>query len=262
MTSGKKILVTAAAAFLTMLPPLNVNVRAEPTSGPGDRGKEILRVVDDMWRGTSSHGIISMRIKTRHYTREMRIEGWSKGKDLSLVRITAPLKEKGTATLKSGSNIYTYLPKTDRTIKITSGMMMSSWMGSHFTNDDIVKESRLADDYDAEISFEGVRHNTEVIELTLKPREEAAVVWGAIKITVRSSDYIPIKSIYYDEDLNPVRTMTFSRVKEMGGRTFPALLRLEPIDKPGEFTELVYEKMEFNIDIKDSFFSLSRLRRK
>jgi len=228
---------------------------------PEERATRILKEVDDMWRGESSHGFISMRVKTEHYTRSVKLEGWSKGAELTLVRIESPLKEKGTATLKAGESVYSYLPKTDRTIRITSGMMMSSWMGSHFTNDDLVKESRLVDDYHATISFEGERGAVVVLEFTLTPREEAAVVWGAIKTTVRARDNIPIVSVYYDEEMRPVRTMTFEEVKDLGGRTIPSVVRLVPEDRPGEYTELVYEEMEFDIDIPDSFFSLSRLRR-
>ena len=110
------------------------------------RAKKILREIDDLWRGESSHGRFSMLVKTRHYTRSLQMEGWSKGTEQTLMRILKPLKERGTATLKSGSTIYTYLPRTDRTIRLTSGMMMGSWMGSHFTNDDLVKESRMDED--------------------------------------------------------------------------------------------------------------------
>lgn len=115
---------------------------AQSNKSASERAKKILRQVDDMWRGNSSHGIFAMQVKTAHYTRNMRLEGWSRGKEKTLVRILAPRKEKDTTTLKAGNNIYIYLPRTDRTIRLTSGMMMGSWMGSHFTNDDLVKESR------------------------------------------------------------------------------------------------------------------------
>ncbi len=222
----------------------------------------ILDQVDDLWRGSSSHTILSMRVQTEHYTRSMQMEAWSKGKDQSLVRILMPLKEKDTATLKSGNNIYTYLPRTDRTIRLTSGMMLGSWMGSHFTNDDLVKESRMSEDYAAALTFEGEREGEAIIELTLNPRPDAAVVWGKIIVTVRQEDFIPVQSIYFDEDGAVVRTMIFSNTKMMGGRLVPAVLRLNPIDKPDEYTELVYEKMTFDQPLDESFFSLSNLRHK
>lgn len=227
---------------------------------PSERAERILREVDDMWRGKSSDVTFSMQVKTVHYTRNMRMRGWSKGKDESLVVLLSPLRERGTATLKSGQNIFTYLPKTDRTIRLTAGMMMGSWMGSHFTNDDLVKESRLAEDYAAAISFEGERGGQEVLEFTLMPEPDAAVVWGKIVITVRKPDHLPLDSIYYDEDMAVVRTMTFTDPKEMDGRLVQTRLRVEPVDKPDEFTELVYEDMKFDVAIEDSFFSLAQLK--
>ncbi len=147
---------TFAVFCLILTCGVDASLSAE-TKNPTEWAKEILRKIDDLWRGDSSHGILTMKVQTKNYTRTLRMEGWSKGKENSLVKIISPLKERGTATLKSDSTIYTYLPKTDRTIRLTSGMMMGSWMGSHFTNDDLVKDSRLEDDFDPTISFEGER---------------------------------------------------------------------------------------------------------
>jgi outer membrane lipoprotein-sorting protein len=227
-----------------------------------DRARKILRYVDDLWRGTSSYGIIDMQVKTAHYTRNMRLEAWSKGKEDTLVRILAPLKEKGTATLKSGNSIYSYLPRTDRTIRLTSGMMMGSWMGSHFTNDDLVKESRMSEDYDPTISFEGEKDGHEVIEFTLIPKPDAPVVWGKVTLTLRAKDYVPLVEVYYDEDMKVSRTFTFSEVKEIAGLPRPMVMRVVPADKPGEYTQLTYEDLRFGGKIDDAFFSLSTLKRK
>ena len=224
--------------------------------------RAILLEIDDLWRATSSQGTVRMEVKTVNYTRTMRMEIWSKGKDKSLVRIVSPLKEKDTASLKTGNTMYTYLPKTDRTIRLTSSMMMSSWMGSHFTNDDLVKESRLSEDYDPRISFRGKRDGREIIEFTLQPRQNAAVVWGRIVMTVTAQGHLPLLATYYDEDNSLARTIYFSEVKNMGGRLLPALLKVVPTDKPGEYTELVYESMRFDLDLPESLFSLLELRRR
>jgi len=225
------------------------------------RAKEILRQIDDMWRGTSSHSVLTMQVKTANYTRDMRMEGWSQGKEKTLVRILAPLKEKGTATLKSGNDIYSYLPKTDRTIKLTSGMMMGSWMGSHFTNDDLVKDSRMEEDYEPSISFEGKRDGRDIIEFTLIPKPDAPVVWGKIVAIVLADGYMPVKYFYYDEDMNITRTMNFSRFEMLAGKIRPKVMRVVPADKPDEYTELVYEELELDISLADEFFSISSLKR-
>lgn len=226
------------------------------------RAFTILRQIDDLWRGDSSHSLFSMKIKTAHYTRTLRLEGWSLGTEKTLVRILAPKKEQGVSSLKSGKHLYTYLPRTDRTIRLTSSMMMGSWMGSHFTNDDLVQESRRERDYDIDISFEGVREGKKIIEFTLIPKVDAAVVWGKVMLTVLAETLLPIEELYYDEDFNPARTIIFSDMKELGGQVRPANMRVVPSDKPDEYTEIVYQVLELDIPLDDSFFSLSQLKRR
>jgi outer membrane lipoprotein-sorting protein len=225
------------------------------------RARKILEEIDDLWRGSSSHAVMTMQVKTTHYTRSMRMEAWSKGKEKTLVRILSPLREKGTATLKSGNTIYTYLPRTDRTILLTSGMMMGSWMGSHFTNDDLVKESRMADDYNPRITFEGMRDGHDIMVFEMLPRPNAAVVWGKLTMVVEKDGLIPMSETYYDEDMEVARTMTFSDVKELAGRRRPAVMKMVPADKPDEFTEITYEQLQLNVPLSDNFFSLASLRR-
>lgn len=226
------------------------------------RAKSLLNHIDDMWRGKSSYAITTMQVKTQHYTRTMKMEGWSKGKEQTLFRIIEPLREKGTTTLKSGNHIYTYLPKTDRTIKLTSGMMMGSWMGSHLTNDDLVKEARLEEDYDVTISFEGQRDGQNIIEFLLIPKPDAAVVWGKVILVILADSHIPVVEYYYDEDMQLVRTISFTDVKILGGRELPSTLRVLPADKPDEYTEFVYNQMQFDIPVSDSLFSLSSLKKR
>jgi len=222
--------------------------------------EEIIDHVDRIMRGESSYGVATMDVVTENWERSMTMEVWSLGTDYSLIRITAPKKEEGTATLMADDEIWNYLPRVDRTIKIPASMMMGAWMGSHFTNDDLVKESRLIEDYDIEVSYDGDRDGVTVWELTLTPKAEAAVVWGRIEYQVRQDDYMPIWARYYDEDGALVRTMTFSDFRVMGGRLVPAVMELIPEDKPDERTSVRYTELEFNVDIDESFFSLRALR--
>lgn len=230
-------------------------------SADSDRAISLLRKVDDMWRGDSSHAVMTMLVKTANYTRTMKMETWSKGKDKTLVSILAPKKEKGTATLKSDQNIYSYLPKTDRTIRLTSGMMGGSWMGSHFTNDDLVAESRRDEDYEVSITFEGQRDGQNIIEFTLIPRPDAAVVWGKLVLIMLNHSYLPVEELFYDEDLKISRRFTFNEVKMLGGEKRPSVMRVIPADKPDEYTQVTYGTLELDIPIKDSFFSITRLKR-
>ena len=222
--------------------------------------RDIIDRVDRILRGESSHGIARMDIVTEHWERSLTMEVWSLGTDYSLVKVIEPKREAGTATLKAGDDIWNYLPRVDRTIKIPTSMMMGSWMGSHFTNDDLVKESRLVEDYDIEIAFEGERDGEEVWEFALTPKPEAAVVWGKILYQVRKRDLMPTWARYYDEDGNLQRTLTFGDYRDMDGRTVPTVMTMQPEDKPGEHTTVRYDDLEFNIDIQRSFFSLRNLK--
>jgi outer membrane lipoprotein-sorting protein len=222
---------------------------------------DILDRVDDLFRGESSRGTMSMTVTTAHWTRKLSLEFWSKGKDKSLIRILSPKKERGTATLRFGNEIWNYLPKIKRVIKLPSSMMSASWMGSHFNNDDLVKESRIAEDYNFEITFEGERAGQDIVEITCVPKPEAAVVWGKVVVVVRRKDFLPLFIQYYDEDLNLARNMVFSDFRPLGGRNLPARVRMIPSDHPDEFTLVEYEQIEFNIHLKDDLFSLRNLQR-
>lgn len=222
--------------------------------------REIIDRVDRLLRGASSHGNVEMQITTEHWSRSLSMEVWSLGTEYSLVRVEDPPREAGTATLKAGDEVWNFLPRVDRTIKVPPSLMMGSWMGSHFTNDDLVKESRIVDDYDIEIAFDGDRDGEEVWEFTLTPKPEAPVVWGRIEQQVRKRDLMPTWVRYYEEDGTLVRNMTFSEYREMGGRMVPARMLVVPADKPDESTELIYHDLDFDIPIAEDFFSLRNLR--
>ena len=222
--------------------------------------REIIDRVDRLLRGESSRGRITMEITTEHWSRSLDMEVWSLGVEHSLVRVQSPAREAGTATLKAGQEVWNYLPRVDRTIKVPPSLMMGSWMGSHFTNDDLVKESQIVDDYDFEISFEGEREGVEVWEFQLTPRPEAPVIWGRIDEQVRKADLMPTWIRYYDEDGDLVRTLTFSDYRTMGGRLVPASMLVIPADKPEEHTVLTYHELDFDISLDENFFSLRNLR--
>jgi hypothetical protein len=251
----------APVVILALIALLPCAAIASVGSGQTDP-REIIDRVDRLMRGESSHGISTMEVVTEHWTRSLTMEIWSLGTEHSLIRVTAPAKEAGTATLKADKDIWNYLPKVDRTIKIPASMMSGSWMGSHFTNDDLVKDSRLIDQYDIEISFEGDRDGETIWEFTLTPLPDAPVVWGRIEIEVRQRDTMPLESRYFDEDGGLARTMEFTDFEDMGGRVVPSVMNMFPADKPGERTTMIYEDIEFDIDIDESFFSLRNLQRR
>jgi len=225
------------------------------------RARDIVDQVDRLLRGKSSVGTVTMEISTTDWQRTLSLQIWSLGTENALVRVTKPEKEAGTATLKVKNNIWHYLPKVNRTIKIPSSMMMASWMGSHFTNDDLVKESRLIRDYSITISFEGERNGVAVYEFTLTPNPDAAVVWGKVIIEVRQADLMPAWERYEDEHGVLVRELTFSAYKTMGSRLIPTRMEMRPADKPGERTVITYDNLTFDAPLSEDTFSLRNLER-
>jgi outer membrane lipoprotein-sorting protein len=225
------------------------------------RAREILDHVDDLFRGDSSHGRATMTVTTAHWTRSLTLEFWTEGKEKSLIRILAPEKEKGTATLKAGNDIWNYLPKVKRVIKLPSSMMSASWMGSHFTNDDLVKESRMTEDYTYAVTFEGERDGRRAIEITLVPKPEAPVVWGKVVVVVRAADHMPREVRFYDEDLKLARTIRYGDPKRLGGRELPSTMTVVPADKPDESTVIRYEDITFDVALPADTFSLRTLQR-
>lgn len=226
---------------------------AEPTV------EELLASTDDMNRGSSSDAVVEMHVKTANYERTMKMRIQSSGKDRTLIRILEPAKDAGVATLKVDNNIWNYLPKVDRTMKVPSGMMSGNWMGSHFTNDDLVKDSRLSEDFTATMTSRPGDNAEGVYVITLVPKPDAPVVWGSIVATVRP-DKMPVSIVYKDEKGAVARTMSFSDYKTFDGRLAPAKMTMTPADKPGEFTAFTYISLDFDVAIPESTFTLQALK--
>lgn len=220
----------------------------------------LMRHIDRLWRSDSAHSTMSMTVQTRRYNRTMQMETWSSGKEKSLIVILAPKKDKGIATLKVDENIWNYLPKINRVTKVPPSLMSGSWMGSHFTNDDLVKENTYEDDFNSSISFNGARNGINVVEITSIPRENAAVVWGKVITLIDRDKFVPISSSYYDEDGILVRIMTFSKLESHDDRLVPMKMTLQPLDKPEESTIVEYQSISFDIPINDNMFSIQRLK--
>jgi outer membrane lipoprotein-sorting protein len=201
-----------------------------------------------------------MQISNEDGQRELTMKIWSLGNKV-LVVITSPKDEAGTAILKEGSDIRYYLPKSNRTVNIPASMAMTSWMGSDFTIDDLVKEPFLTRDYTIKTSFEGKRGDVAVYEYTLTPKPDAAVVWGKIVLQFRQADSVPTWQGYYDEDGKLARELTFSEYKTKSGKVIPTHLVMRSADKAGAQTTIDYQDIAFDVPISDGTFSLPNLKR-
>jgi len=222
--------------------------------------RKILDSVDDIYRSNTSHGILTLAVTTTNWQRTLTLEQWSKGKNKHLIKVLKPKKEKDLATLRVDTNVWNYMPKVKKVVKIPSSMMSSSWMGSHFSNDDLVKQSRMVKDYDFFTSFEGIRDGIDIVEITCIPKMNAAVVWGKVEVIVYREDFIPLRLIYYDEDLNLSRKLEFSNIQIIDNKKIPLKMQMVPVNEPGESTTIQWKEIKFDLTISDDFFSLRKLQ--
>ncbi len=223
--------------------------------------KAIVKQADDKLRGSSSEGTMSMTIKRRNWSRTVTMKSWTLGTEYSLIYITEPAKEKGQVFLKRNNEMWNWVPGIERMIKLPPSMMMQSWMGSDFTNDDLVKESSLVNDYDQKLTGREQTGGYDCYKIELTPHEDAAVVWGKVIMWISEKDYLWLKGEYYDEDNKLVNTEILTDIRKMDDRIIPTRLEMIPSDEPGQKTILVFEKIGFNVPLNESFFSIQNMKR-
>jgi len=222
---------------------------------------DIVKKADEKMRGTSSQGEFTMIIQRPTWKREISMKNWTLGNEYSLVYITAPAKEKGQVFLKRQKEMWNWVPNIERMIKIPPSMMMQSWMGSDFTNDDLVRESSLIKDYQKKLLGEEKLGEYNCYKVELIPNDDAPVVWGMILMWVSKNEYHWLKAEYYDEDGILVNTEIMSDVKMMDDREMPTRMEMIPADKPGQKTIMIFNKIKFNIKIDESFFSQQNMKK-
>ncbi len=221
--------------------------------------REIIRQMENNMRGTSSYTEMTMETVRPRYTREISMRSWSLGDDYSLIVVTAPARDQGTAFLKRGNEIWNYVPNIDRTVKMPPSMMSQSWMGSDFTNDDLVRGSSTVDDYTHQLLSEETvdGHACYVIEMTPKP--ETPVAYEKVIRWVSKELYLPVKVENYDEYGDLVSTILFREIKQLGGRTIPTRMEMIPADKRGQKTIITTSEAEFGINLNRDYFSIQNL---
>jgi len=234
-----------------------------------DTTSEVTSVVDKankVLRGDSSHARLKMEIVTKRWKRSLEIEAWNRGRKMAYIIIHAPKKEKGTTTLRRGPEMWMWMPRVERRIKVPPTMMHSSWQGSDFTYEDIVKADSIVKDYTHRLvkksSKTAAGYQRWLIEALPKP--DAPVVWGKVMFTVGvypDGWVVPLLEEDYSERGELIRTITLSEIEEREGRRVPTRLTCVPHRKKGRKTVIDYGLIDFDVDLPDSFFSTDRLRR-
>ncbi len=222
---------------------------------------EIVRSGEEKMRGDSTQVLMTMSVSHADYKRDLKLRSWTLGKNKSLVEILKPVKEEGVTSLRSATEMWNYLPKTDQVIRVPSSMMLQSWMGSDFTNDDLMKMSSLNTDYTHQLK--GVKklngEDTYLIQCT--PKKNAPVVWGKVLYWARTEDNLPVKEEFFDDKGVRVRTLHLSGFKQMDDRTVPTVLKIQREENPNESTTVTYEKILYNRAVTEKLFDKDSIRR-
>jgi len=223
--------------------------------------KEIVRKSDEHVRGTTSQADMTIQIIRPTWSREMSMKTWSKGNDLAMILMTSPARDKGTIFLKRKKEVWNWIPSIERNIKLPPSMMSQSWMGTDFTNDDLVKEASVVEDYNQTIIGEEEIDSRTCYKIQMIPKPEAAVVWGKVILWIDKKDFLMLKAEYYDEENILINTMIAGDIKLLGGKLLPSIMEMMPADKKGNKTVLIYNSLLFDKPIEESFFSTQNMQR-
>jgi len=217
----------------------------------------LLKKMDELFRSKSSVATMKMQIITPNWQRTLEMQSWTIGMDDTFIRVLSPRKDRGVATLKKDKEMWNYFPKINKVIKVPPSMMMGSWMGSDFTNDDLVREVSLVEEYEVTKKSEGDNYR-----LTLIPRENTVTVWGKIEFIVNQQSLLPLEQSYFNEKGDKVRTMLFSDIRDFNGKKMPATMTMMPLNKTGHKTVIEYVEAEFDIELGDNIFTLRNLQKR
>lgn len=221
--------------------------------------REIVRKADEKTRGNTSVAQMTITTVRPKWTRSMSMKVWTKGTDYALLLIQSPAKDKGVAYLKRKKEVWNWLPALERTIKLPPSMMGESWMGTDFTNDDLVKEASVVDDYTHTLLGTEQQGGRDCYKIQMIPKPEAAVIWGKVIVWIDKKDFLQLRVEFYDESGDLVNTMIASEVKMMGGRLLPSKMDMIPADKKGHQTTITYESIQFDQPVADVFFTTGNM---
>lgn len=228
---------------------------ALPAAQADEAAVNLLKKMDELFRSDSSISTMKMTIVTPNWQRTLEMQSWTRGMDDTFIRILTPVKDRGVTTLKIDTDMWNYFPKINKTIKVPPSMMMGSWMGSDFTNDDLVREISLFEEYNV-----GKVNEDKNWRLNLIPKSETVTVWGRIEFVIDKETLLPSEQIYFNEKGEKVRSMEFSEIRDYSGRQMPSIMTMVPLNKEGHKTVIEYSEAEFDTKIDQRIFTLRNLQ--
>jgi outer membrane lipoprotein-sorting protein len=225
----------------------------------GQNATEIVRKSEAYLRGAQSTAQASITTVRPRWTRTMDVTFWNKGTDKSMLLITGPEREKGTAFLKNGAEVWNYVPAIKKLVALPAALMQN-WMGTDISNDALINAGSLTTDYIPSVVGEAVLEGKSCYIIELVPKKEAAVVWGLVRMHITKDSYIQLKGEFYDEDEFLITSMVASDLKKFDGRLLPSKIRMIPAEDPDSYTEIIYHNVDFHTPIPDSFFTKESMK--
>jgi hypothetical protein len=221
--------------------------------------EELITGAIDQSRGLSSYAEFSMIIHRPDWQRTSHLKSWTRGRKDALIRFVAPAKDAGNATLKLGNKMWTFTPKLNRTIRLPFSLMSQSWGGSDFSYTDLSRSDSWLDDYDLNIASVKTEGDHRIYTLEAIPHDDAPVVWGKEELIIRD-DYVILMHTFFDQSLAPLKQMETLEIGERGGRIMGTRMRMMELDKPEKYTELIWGKAEFDVELEEQMFTLFHLK--
>ena len=223
-----------------------------------DSAADIVRGAVNYWRDQSSHTVAELIVHRPDWERSMNMEGWTSGSKQTLVRFTAPPKDAGSASLTVNDEMWSYSPKINKVVKIPPSMKSSSWMGSDFSYQDLSKTDHIIDDYDHRLLREETSDGKKVYVIESIPHDDAAVVWGKELLKIRE-DRIILEHEFYDQSQKLIKRLSAKEIKELGGKLYATVVRMEKMEPVGDWTEVKHTAASFGLTVPESVFTLSNL---
>lgn len=253
--------LTGLLTFLSAFFAITIFHLTIPQTATAQDATEIVKKADEKMRGKSSRAVMTMKIVRPAWERSVTMKAWSLGEEYSLILITAPARDKGSAYLKRENEIWHWLPNINRTIKLPPSMMSQSWMGSDFSNNDLVREASMVVDYNHTLLGDSTLSGYESYKIQMNPKPEAPVVWEKVIVYISKDEYLQLRAEFFDENQQVVRVMEGSEISEIGGRLIPTRMEMIPLQEEGKKTIMIYKDIEFDIDISERFFSIQNMKR-
>jgi outer membrane lipoprotein-sorting protein len=157
--------------------------------------------------------------------------------------------------------MWNWIPKISRMIKLPPSAMSQGWMGSDYTNDDMMNEGSLVNKFNHKIIRTEKFEDMDCYVIESVPKDEDDVIWGKKVSWISKEDFFTLKTESYAEDMYLVKTEIASEIKIFTGKRLPSKFEIIPEDNPGNKTIVVLKDIVFDKPIEESFFSQQNMKR-